>query len=246
MESESKPTIVRSVLLATPNYDGKISTGTHVSSLWPSDARLRVRPCDFGGSVLPMVFNHAWVAGVEGNWDLFAMIHADVSAEPGWLGKLVEILDEEQADIVSCVIPIKDDTRVVSTAWDRGDDVVHLTYEDIERLPATFGDAELLELYPESKGLMMNTGCWVARLKQPWNKQWRGFTTTSWIDWERKPPVVHVGGEDYLMSRALRALDPPPRVLATSAVQTRHEGRSWWSSPRSASLPPLSQEAASW
>lgn len=117
---------MKSVLLVTPTYDGWITEGTGVSKINASN-HLAVSSCGFGGSLLPVVFNRAWVEGVIGGYDYFAMLHADVHAEDLWLDRMVGMLDDHSLDLVSCVIPIKDSSRSTSTAWDMGTTQVRIT-----------------------------------------------------------------------------------------------------------------------
>ena len=223
---------MRSVLLAIPTYNGWNTSGTRVSVHNASDD-LDVSSCDFGGSLLPVVFNRAWVAGVVGGFDLFAMLHADVQAESLWLSRLVRMLDEHDLDILSCLVPIKDETRTTSTAWDAGHVQHRITYDDVPKLPEVFTNEDVRKLYPESKGLLVNTGCWVARLRgeseYPWVRTWPGFTLQSTIDWTQDPPLVRSGSEDYLMSRWMNANGV--RIGATSAIKVWHVGTKAWATP---------------
>lgn len=229
----------RRVLVATPTYDQRMATKTHVAvlncgSLAPQGPKLRVKTCDYAGSLLPVVFNHAWMDAIEDGFDLFAMVHADVAPEPGWLSKLVRILDEEDADLVSCVIAIKDDSSETSTGRYFGADGASLSYADIERLPPIFGIGDIQELYPDTKCMLVNTGCWVARVDRPWCKRFSGFRIDCRIDWNRpKGERLNVISEDYGMSLELARMDPAPRVLATSLIRVQHLGLKWWDSPRS-------------
>lgn len=106
-------------------------------------------------------------------WGLthFAMKHADIDADDGWLDVLFDELTAHQADVVSAVVPIKCNDGITSTAIDSADDPWsverRLTMHEVMQLPETFSAADCG--YP-GRALGINTGCWIADINRVWPK----------------------------------------------------------------------------
>jgi len=103
-----------------------------------------------------------------------AMLHGDVMAESGWLDILMGEMQSTGADVVSSVIPIKDNRGLTSCGigepsnhwgpWRR------ITMHEAMELPETFGLDDLAALGADASlghYLLHNTGCWVADLSKP-------------------------------------------------------------------------------
>jgi len=120
-------------------------------------------------------FNLCWLDALNlyerGEATHFAMLHGDIEPDPAqhWLDVLMEELDARHAAIVSAHVPIKDLKGVCScgigdpsnpwAAWRR-----FTQNEILNDLPQTFNN--VLAGYPD-KPLLVNTGCWVADLRNP-------------------------------------------------------------------------------
>lgn len=162
------------ILLAMPMYGGLTHAGALRAGLVQASEQHSVQLAQPVGSLLPKTFNMAWCAGLElaeaGEIELFAMLHDDVMPEAGWLDKLVAELDRTGADVLSCVVPIKDQRGITSTAIAAADpaDEWHcekrLSMHEVMRLPETFTAADCG--YPR-RALLVNTGCWVCRIRDP-------------------------------------------------------------------------------
>jgi len=217
--------------LAVPNYDGTVSAETMLSVMHASRG-IKTTVYSQHSSLLAYGFNMTWVVAVESGFDYFAMIHADIGAPAHWLSDMVDMMEAEKAEVVSAVVPIKDDSFTVSTAWDRGDDAVRLTYDEVRGLPATFSAEDLGEkIAPENKGLLVNTGLWVAKLGRDWNRKFTGFRINTGIYWDRK--AVWVEPEDWEFSRQMNRMGE--KIMATSAVKVQHTGKMVWNIPGSRS-----------
>lgn len=225
----------RSIYLALPTYDGTYTTGALVGALNASDHHA-VDCHPGGGSLLPKAFNIHWANAVmSGQYDYFAMLHADIWPESCWLDRLVAILELKEEwrkpDIVSAVVPLKDDRRLTSTGmwmFDRPEPHYRLSEEDKRQLPVTFGTDDVQEALGIRGELVVNTGCWIARLGRPWNRQVH-FEFRDSIDWDHRgsgEPKVCVVSEDWLFSR--KVVEAGGTVLATQAVALNHRGVSSW------------------
>jgi 2-polyprenyl-3-methyl-5-hydroxy-6-metoxy-1,4-benzoquinol methylase len=132
-----------------------------------------------------------------------AMAHSDIGAQSGWLDVLLEEMDRLDADIMTTVLPIKDE-RGLTTTGIRYPEVWgtrRLTMHEIARLPETFS----IDDTDEPRGtLAINTGLWVARFDErsriPWHR-FEGFHPKHKIDWsDPENPQAWFDSEDWLFS----------------------------------------------
>lgn len=175
------------------------------------------------GSLLANTFNRLWCDAVNGGYQFFAMLHGDVIPEVHWLDKLYEILQARDDDVVSTVIPIKTGQGVTSTAIDNPHNpwkpLFRVTMRELATLPETFTNVDLG--YPDN-ALLVNTGCWIARLKTPWARKVL-FTIRDAIGERADGTLVPlVASEDWELSRQLHRLGV--KYSATKAVKVKHRG----------------------
>ncbi len=171
---------------------------------------------DLDGGYAANCFNSLWCEAWSYQVDRFAMHHDDIRCAPGWLDLLEAERERVNADILSVVIPIKDERGLTSTCVLDKDPSVwnarRLTMTEIYDLPETF----------TLERLAVNTGLWICRFDQPWVDEFPGFriltriTTTA----SQKRPGVH--GEDWQFSGW--AHRHKLRVFATRKVQAFHRG----------------------
>jgi hypothetical protein len=162
----------------------------------------------------------------------FAMLHADVVPEGQWLDQLLDDLDASGADVVSAVVPMKDDSGRTSTAIGSPGDEWGITrwvgLEEAFGLPTPFSAADCG--HPGGL-LLVNSGCWCFRLDRPWCTAQRedGSLAVAFETRTRMLPIRRGGvtfwrgqavTEDWQFSRAVAALGG--KVLATSAVRLTH------------------------
>lgn len=200
-------------------------------------------------SLLASACNNLWCDALNrrnaDNLKWFVLVHADVVPEPLFVDKLIAIAEQHNADLVSAVIPIKDDNGLTSTAISGPDDFTRLTRITTKQVnhphfPATFdvNDAceALLKKLPDELRLidydipvawpmlrlLVNTGCMVARLDREWCAH-AYFTINDRI-------VMQPGGtfasevepEDWFFSRKVAELGG--KVMATRTVRVEHLG----------------------
>lgn len=129
----------------------------------------RIVPGQAWSSLLPYTFNMLWTGAfnqrAKYGIQYFAMIHDDIVPKAGWLSELTDELHASGADLLSCVVPIKDERGLTSTAVDSTGDNWNprrLTVRESLALPETFGSADV------GGPLLANTGLWVCRLDRPW------------------------------------------------------------------------------
>lgn len=212
------------ILLAMPHY-GTV-TAEAAKSFYSGATSRPYKTAMNGGSLLAANFNQLFVTALnlQESLDLrvFAMLHSDVSAGPGWLDILIDELDATGADLVSAVLPIKDERGLTSTAIDTDPwKPRRLAMKEVMGLPETFGS-------PDQGNLLVNTGCWACRLNPEWAEQGFCFTINDRIvkradgKW-----AAEVQPEDWNMSRWLHAHGH--NVMATRKVKAKHIGLSSYS-----------------
>jgi hypothetical protein len=137
-----------------------------------------------------MALAHALQLRDAGYVRYFAMLHADIVPEPGFLDKLFKLMQLTEADVISTVIPIKNapqdghyvekdgvkhrimlhDNEATSTAIDEPDGkwqpARRLTLTELAALPVSTFDAA--DLNCPGRALLVNTGLWIGDLFGEW------------------------------------------------------------------------------
>jgi len=174
-------------------------------------------------SLLTDGFNTQWCEALNMKADYFAMIHADIAADKGWLDIFMKELHDKKLDMISSVIAIKDKTGDSSTALLQEDQTVkRLSLAQCHALPTTFRDAKELGL--EGK-LLCNTGLWVIKLG-PWAKEFNGFSMVSQIVCKDGQYETMASPEDWDFS--IWCHDKGLKIAATTIVPVKHFGSSAW------------------
>lgn len=217
------------IYLAIPNsgtIDHGLIAATHMSSQNHS-----VQVCPRSNSCLAHNFNMSWCHALnlrkEKSITHFAMLHSDVVPEPWWLDTLMDELERTGADVVSCVVPIKDDRGLTSSGIGSLDtwDVYRSTMTEVHALPETYS-LTMMGGDPYKNYLAANVGCWVCRWDGSWEEKFSrrgGFRVLTTI-------VQHADGnyrasffpDDWDFSRwgHLNGL----KVMNTRKVKLSHNG----------------------
>lgn len=164
------------VYLACPQHSRTIDIGAALGMLALAsrgEGGIKVFPRAHKSSVAPQAFNHLLAEAChlrdERGVTHFAMIHSDVEPEPYWLDKMLSIMTERQADVVSAVVAIKDRHGLTSTGGIGRSDpsrlTRRLTLTEAHQLPETFDGRELP--WPDHR-LVVNTGLMLCDLRRPW------------------------------------------------------------------------------
>jgi hypothetical protein len=227
-------------LIGLPHYACEVFIQAHRAFLTPSDRSCVdvVAVVDCASSFLCGSFNNLIAKALDerdgGRVTHFAMIHADIEAPQGWVDRLWGIMSTHRADVVSAIVPIKDDNSDprTSTAIGNRHDPWHvrrnLMVSEVLALPETFGPELVCS---EHDVLLWNTGLWLADLRHPFWDIFTGFDTRARIC--RKPDgsrFAQQDTEDWRLSRQMDAAGA--RVVVTRALPVRHWGvRGWWLGP---------------
>lgn len=126
-------------------------------------------------------FNSLWCVALntrkEFGWTHHAMLHQDVQPEKYWVDKALAIMDREDVDLLSVVLPLKDDHGLTSTAVLNKDTLGtrRLTMTEIVNyLPPTFRTSDLKKSLGHKNHLLLHgSGMWICRFTAPWiEKVW--------------------------------------------------------------------------
>ncbi len=223
------------IYLGVPTYDGQIHYGVHRSIVSASVQPGNITSAFVQSSALTRGFNMLWCAALDGGFDYFVMLHADIEVRTKcWLDILLKQLGT--ADVISAVSPLKDASGLTSTGIERTtihelDQPRSLTLKELADFPQTFeaeDAAEVLDLPIEYQyRLAVNTGCLVVRLAPEWTKQFVWTDGDAIIQHDNGRHVVFIP-EDWQFSRTVNQYGA--QVRATTAVEIAHHGTSVWSS----------------
>lgn len=233
------------VFIACPTYSEEINTGT-ARALWHTatdrDNR-KIRVATRSSSLIPGSCNALWCAALNErelyNLTWFAMLHADIEPEAFWLDKLIDEAERHGADMLSAVVPIKDDRGLTSTAIASEDPTrqfCRLTQRQVwhDDFPETFDIhqcAEALESLPGELrvahvprvGLRLNTGCMIVRLDRPWSDSGEVyFENLDWIERHQGQWRARDVSEDWRFSQ--RVQEAGGKLMATRVVAVKHKG----------------------
>lgn len=126
------------------------------------------------------------------------------------------------ADILSVIIPLKDDRGLTSTGIFHDSEIRRFTMKEVYDLPETFCMSDL----NRPGTLMVNTGLWICDFTQAWVEK-VCFTILDYIEknsegiWEARSL-----SEDWNFS--LNAERLGLKVYATRKVQVGHHGEACW------------------
>lgn len=177
-------------------------------------------------SLLNHSFNSVWVQChnflIDGHkLTHLAILHDDIEPSPCWIDTLAKELDATGADLISAYAPIKSEQGLVSMATYQDDiwDLQRFTIRQLARMPETFTQDDV-------KGnLLLNTGCCLLRLRDPWLSRPEDFVFDDRNRIVRLPNgrlQAEPLSEDWRWSDAIRRAGG--KLAATRKVGLAHEG----------------------
>ncbi len=180
---------------------------------------------DSSSSLLNYCFNILWAnlhADIRRGQPFthWAIIHDDISTPTGWLDSLVEVLDETGGDFVAANMPIKSHVGTASMGVHYGDiwDINRFTMRSLAKFPETFTSDDV------NGKLILNTGCCVLRIRDPWKSNPQDFTFQDLnrvVETDEGPKAECVS-EDWNWTDKLR--NAGAKLVATRKVECGHEG----------------------
>lgn len=213
------------IFLAKPSYDGRVDERANL--VVGSELSRPIKVIDArGSSAICHSFNSLWCKCLNSRDEFgvthFMMLHADVRPQEGFAKIMLDEMKRTGADILSAVIPLKDQSGNTSTALARkGKDHRRLTLREIATLPATFGLEDVKVIDPNTKELLVNDGLMLVNLDF---KEVRRlfFRTMDGIEERNGKLVPFFFPEDWFFS--MRAARLGAKVLATTKVIVEHVG----------------------
>lgn len=213
--------------IAVPHRDGWVHWGTSAACLHgPSKVGRTVDP--YGSSVLTQTFNrllsNALNARDREGYTHFVMLHNDVVPKPGFYEVLLREMTAHKLDVVSALVPLKDERGLTSTAVDTPGNPWgnrRLTMSEAMELPETFSAEDVPFRQPDSC-LLLNSGCWIMPLDEPWTRGLH-FRQQDRIVWGRcnQEWIAQSISEDWDFSRQLWSRGV--RMGCTRAVELFHQ-----------------------
>lgn len=236
------------VFQCMPTHSGQVevqATGPFYGSATADKAQVHQSAVQC--SLLPhgfnMMFSHALVSAWNGEVTHFAMQHADIIPEGGWLNKMLDIMDRVGADVLSAVVMIKGEDGTTSTAIDNPRDEwdvprMHKDYVLSECIPSTFCAADI----PNCTKLLVNTGLMLVDLrKEYWKETFTDEQGYTWLKahfrFQSGIRVLKPGTEDQSLQPCVKpedwefsriVADMGGKVYATREIDLGHMGHAVW------------------
>lgn len=231
--------------LGCPTHDGRIDREC-ADILFSAASQQNVLIGVNQSSLLTQNCNHLYATALNyrkqyPSLKWFAMLHSDVCPEPFFLDKLIHLAEQENADMLSVIIPIKDQSGMTSTGIGRDSTLMmRLTQKQMQFMPPVFDLEKVKEvintmcnegavdqgpwLYSLDKcnRLLANTGCMVVRLDQPWNEGISFSMVDYIIKDESGQWTAKCFPEDWFFSKSVA--DQGGKVMCTTAVKLKHAG----------------------
>lgn len=182
-------------------------------------------PIAVNSSLLNHAFNTAWIHVhnfiADGHaLTHLAILHDDIEPPPCWLDVLKDEMDATGTDMISAAVPIKTEHGTLSMAKYHDDiwDMERFTLRQLARMPETFTQDDV------PGNLLLNTGCCLIRLRDPWLSNPAGFAfeCRDRIVKERGRWKAETLSEDWLFSDKIRRAGG--KLAATRKVALAHEG----------------------
>jgi len=216
------------VAVGMPHRDGWASYGAVMAATSGASDKYTHYTYNRGNSILTQTFNELFCDALNARdtegVTHFAMLHNDVVPEKNWLSTLIDEMEECDLDVLSAVVPLKNQHGLTSTGVDTPGypwGVHRLTMREVMELPPTFTAADVPFRQPDAC-LLLNSGCWAMRLTEPWVEGLH-FRQQDRIVWclATKSWAAQSISEDWDFSRQLHTRGC--RVAATRKVALYHQ-----------------------
>ncbi len=219
------------VYLGIPSYGGQIHEGILSAVLQCSGTGLIGGVEVASHSFLTQNFNHLYVKALnlrDQGITHFCMLHDDIVPEQLWLDKMMALMKEYGADMLSAIVPLKNHEGMTSTALDiplgNGSD----PFWRFKRLTMTEVYKDFAPTFTHEK-LLLNTGLMLIDLRKPWVEKVCFRFDNEIVPWPEKPGklLARAMSEDWLFSRD--ALGLGAKLFATREVKLVHVGKAAYS-----------------
>lgn len=203
-------------LIGIPTYDGRVHMKTLMAVLNSTTKRENIAVSSIGSSLLAKCFNQLWCQALNlkrtQGLTHFAMVHADIDPQEGWLDRMHSIMKETSADVLSCVIAMKAAGGFTSTAEETDD----------EFKPRNYNFSECTNVTWTSPGLLVNTGLMLCDLRKPWADSVVFAMRDEIRVTENGERYAVCASEDWEFSRQAKKYGA--KLFATTAISVNHYG----------------------
>lgn len=200
------------VVIGMPHRDGWAHYGAVFAATAIPSTKYTRWTINQGNSILTLTFNQLLADALnlrdkEGATH-FAMLHNDIVPCANWLDILMDELVAHNLDMISAVVPIKNEKGLTSTASDNLGypwGVRRLTMKEVMALPETFTVRDIPHRQDDAC-LLLNSGCTLMKIDEPWMEGLH-FRQQDRIAWCVKDQewVAQGISEDWDLSRQLVA-----------------------------------------
>jgi len=207
------------VYLGLPTYGNVINENAITAFLSATSRKLIEGFCCQSYSILPRSFNLMYAQALNlrsRGITHFCLWHSDIFPKTEfWLDKMADLMEANQADVLSVIVPLKENSGLTSTAIDDKSEyrVTRVTlHEAYNEYPPTFTHEKLL----------LNTGLMLIDIRKQWAEKCY-FTFDEKIVKNEKGEFKAVGmSEDWYFSRQALALGA--KLYATREIELEHFG----------------------
>ena len=214
------------IFLAIPTHNGMVCGETMISAV--NALRTSKYPIGFfyqKHSKLTMNFNLLLAKAINEGYSHFLMLHSDISVEGPWMQRMMEIMEERTAEILSVNMMLKHHDGFTSTGLCKEETspllIKRYTLKELANLPQTF-------THPD---IVLNTGVMLIDLNAPFMKHFgKGLhfrVTDNVVKEDGKLKVYGGGTEDWLFSLDARKFGAT-KLYATTEITAHHIGTSYY------------------
>ena len=225
------------ILIGCPIHGSQLEWKTASAIHTPSARKdLNILKIFSNSSLLATNFNRIWATAH--NWSVehpdqkvkwFFLLHGDIIPEENWVDKMIALAEQHQTDLLSVVVPFKDQSGFTSTAVGT-DDVfdIHarITMHQVFQLPPTFDAIDAAKLMGITTlpvpPLLVNSGCIIVNLEAPFARDLY-FTINDQVREDKQGKLYPVTEpEDWFFARLVQSYGG--KVMATREVKVAHVG----------------------
>jgi hypothetical protein len=197
-------------------------------------------------SLLTLTFNTLWCSALNARpqIDRFVMMHDDIAPIAGWLDSLVAELDASGADVLSAVVPIKNNQGLSSTVvYDPALNKMKIaTITECHAVGKKTFDAE--DLGHPGCVILPNTGLFICKFTDPWvEKICFTMRDRNYRD-DNGRWVTQCASEDWDFGMQCYRLGV--KVMATTAVPLVHHGEAQYTNAEPWGTMTVNNDWANW
>ncbi len=214
------------LLIANPSYNASVQNLRAQLAAYAASPGRTIHSFELASSLLTWCFNSAWATALnlkeQEGLTHFLLWHADIRPRgDDWLDRFVAEMEATEADVLSAIVPIKDQRGLTSTAADTDPwRPIRITQRQAHDLPETW----------TAPWLLFNTGLMLVDFRKPWVYDVCFTMNDRIVRDERGMWTAMVEPEDWHFSRQCRQLGV--RALVTRKIVVDHFGTGCWGSDK--------------